>query len=327
MSKAAAKAARPVIGLDIGHSAVKIAAGGDMELFPSAVVPASQLSVAESAQRAKVDTVLVNDRNYWVGDTALTHSNGQALEGLRDDWIETDEHSALLSSGYQRGLRMLGNGGDPLLVLGLPSRLHQEYHHRLTEVAAMNLRIEKKQVKVVPQALGAYMASVLDDQGEPSRDVLSEKWGIIDVGYYTADFGLIMGGVWSSAGAKSFAGANRIAGELADSIKAKHNQELPLRTCDEILRTKSTKFFGSRVDLTEMVEQHCKDYARAVQEEALKVFGSSLAGLDGIMIAGGGADLVFPVLSKVWPHAATAKQPRHAVAEGMRRYGLMLTAE
>lgn len=333
MSKAAAaavnKSGRPVIGLDIGHSAVKIAAGGDTELFPSAVVPASQLSVAEAAKSAKADTVLVNDREYWVGETALIHANGQALEGLRDDWIETDEHGALLSSGYQRALRMLSGGGDPLLVLGLPSRLHHAQHQRLVEVAAMALRIDKKSVKVVPQPLGAYMSTVLDPSGEPmdSRDPTAEKWGIIDVGYYTADFGLIMGGVWSSAGAKSFEGANRIAGNLQERIKAKHNQELSLRACDEILRTKATKFFGTRIDLSDMVDECCSDYARALQEQAMKVFGPTLASLDGIMIAGGGADLVYPLLSKVWAHATTAKQPRYTVAEGFRRYGLMLVAE
>lgn len=313
-----------VIGLDIGHSAVKLAAGGQHIIFPTAATPAVDLALADAAAAAKGDTVRINGRDFFVGQTALIHTNGNLLDGLRDDWIETDEHLALLASGYQRGLGVTGDG-DSMLVLGLPSRLHGRQHKRLAELAALHLKIDKERVRVVPQPLGAYMAAVLDESGEPvsGRDVASERWGIIDVGYYTADFGLIDNGIWSAAGARSAGGANVIATDLRDRIYAEHGLNLSLRDCDDILRTKVTRAYGKPLQLADLVESCCIAYSRGIAETAIQVFGDRLATLDGILIAGGAADLIYPHLRKDWPHAVTAAVPRFTVAEGMRRWGLL----
>jgi plasmid segregation protein ParM len=46
--------------------------------------------------------------------------------------------------------------------------------------------------------------------------------------------------------------------------------------------------------------------------------------LNGVIVAGGGAEFMFQELSRRWPHAVKPSSPRFSVAEGMRRYGLML---
>lgn len=313
-----------VIGLDIGHSAVKVAAGGESIVFPTAAAAAMDLAVGEAAAAAKEDTAVVNGKPYFVGKTALIHTNGQLVDGLRDDWIESDEHTALLVSGFQRGIKALGDP-EPLVVLGLPSRLHGRQHARLVELAVMHLGLPKQNIRVLPQPLGAYMAAVLDETGEPveGRRPELERWGIIDIGYYTADFGLIEAGVWSAAGAKSVGGANMIATDLRDRIYAEHGVNIPLREADDILRTKSAKVFGKAVDLGELVEECSRSYARTIIDNASQVFGERLPMFDGMLIAGGAASLLYPHFVKAWPHAVTAATPRFTVAEGMRRYGLL----
>ena len=47
--------------------------------------------------------------------------------------------------------------------------------------------------------------------------------------------------------------------------------------------------------------------------------------LDGVIVAGGGADMVYGVLRDRWPHAIKAEDPRFSVAEGMRRFGAALS--
>lgn len=314
-----------VIGLDIGHSAVKVAAGAERIIFPTAATPALDLSV--NAAEAKADTAVVNGKSYFVGQTALVHTNGTLLEGLRDDWIDTEEHLALLVSGYQRAVAAIGDN-DALVVLGLPSRLHGSQKDRLAELAVMHLGISKSNVLVVPQPLGAYMAAVLDEQGEPidGRDITGERWGIVDVGYYTADFGLIDGGVWSAAGARSSGGANLIATDLRDRIAAEHGVPLSLREADKVLQTRAAKLYGKVVNVEGMVEEACSNYARGIVDQAIRVFGERLPTLDGILIAGGAAEAIHPHVTKAWPHARTAPSPRFTVAEGMRRYGLLTRA-
>lgn len=316
-----------VIGKDIGHSTVKIAAGGKHELFPTAAIRAINISVAEAARAASGDTVDVGDHKYFIGQTAVTQSAGKLLDGLRDDWIETPEHVALLKAGFYRGIAALEHTDNPMLVLGLPSRLHGSQQKRLAELAAMHLQIGPERVRVLPQPLGAFMALALDESGEPvaTRNYVEERWGVIDVGYYTTDFGLIDGGVWSEAGSHSIAGASSVASALRDMIEAAHHVNLPLRQCDDILRARATTIYGRRVDLGAAVDELKGDFAQKVAEAAIQVFGDSLPTLDGILLAGGGAELISADLKSQWPHVLVPKNARFTVAEGLRRYGLLLS--
>lgn len=314
------------IGLDIGHSAVKVSAGGKHLIFPSAACPAVGLSVEESARAAAADTVRVKGQDYFVGNTALIHTNGKLLEGLSDDWLETPEHLALMIAGYRLGRAEIEADDQPMVVLGLPSRLHKAQHQRLRELAVMNLSIPEDRVRVVPQPVGAYMGMALDSAGEPvgDRDISTEKWGVIDIGFYTTDYGLLYGGVWSDAGARSIAGANKVAEALRDRVNAANGTQISLRTADEVLRSRFLKLYGKSIDVSNDVKQVCESFARQIVEGAISTFGDSLATLDGILVAGGGADLVFPLLKKAFDHAECIDTPRFSVAEGLRRYGLLL---
>lgn len=316
-----------VIGLDIGHSTVKIAAGNQHVIFPTAATRAVDLHVEDDRDSAKADLVrLPGQGEFFVGRTALIHTNGNLLDGLRDDWIETDEHHALLVSGFNRAKKLLGTS-DVLLVLGLPSRLHGAQKNRLTELAVMHLGLPKDQIVVIPQPLGAYMAAVLDPDGQvnakQARTLEESRWGVIDIGYYTADFGLVDSGVWSAAGARSQGGANEIASTLRDRIYSSKGINLSLREADEALSTKAAKHMGEVVDLESLVEECAEQYSRGLIEYAGRVFGDRLPTLDGILIAGGAAELIHPHVSKIWKHAVTVPTARFTVAEGMRRYGLL----
>lgn len=322
MPAAKTKTSAPAIGLDIGHSAVKIADGDTTAIFPSAATPAVKLDTEEAGAAAKADTVTVDGTAYFVGETALIHTNGVLLDGLRDDWLTTAEHAALLASGWARALRSTGSD-DLRLVLGLPSRLHDTQHDRLREIAALSLQIDKSRISVLPQPLAAFMAMVLDEDGAPSRDITAERWGIIDIGYYTADFGVVDGGVWSMAGAKSSNGASQMADALRGAINSTHGVNLTLRDADKALRTGSVRIYGKVIDLAGAVESAIDLYAKQIMEHAIAAFGQRLSTLDGILVAGGAANVVHARLRKEWPHAHAATNPRFAVAEGLRRYGLM----
>jgi plasmid segregation protein ParM len=317
-----------MIGLDIGHSAVKIAAGNNRQMFPTAACPAANLAVDEAAKAAKADTVRLNGKDYFVGQTALIHTAGRLLDGLSDDWIETPEHLALMIAGYHRAKASIDDE-NPLLVMGLPSRLHARQHQRLRELAVMHLHIPLDRVRVVPQPVGAFMGLALDEQGQPvaNRSIDTERWGVIDVGYYTTDFGLLIGGIWSHAGARSIAGANTVADALRERIANEHKTTISLRAADEALRTGTLRLYGRTIDVSDHARDASSNFARQIIEGAVNTFGETLPSLDGILIAGGGADLVFPHLQKEFPHAVCAETPRFAIAEGLRRFGIFINTE
>jgi len=317
-----------VIGLDVGRSAVKVAVEGQHLIFPTAACPAIEVSQKESAAAAAADTVLIDGERYFVGQTALIHTAGRVPEALSDGWLESKEHAALLKSAYDRACAIAGHEKAPTVVLGLPSRLLRTQQERLIELARMHLRLDSKQVLVLPQPLGAFFAAKLDDNGYPlEQSPQGSTWGIVDIGYFTADYGLISDGTWSTAGEKSSPGANVMAQDLREAIIREHGVQLQLRVCDEILRARATKIMGKPTDLGALVDEVVARYARGVIEIGEQVFGPTLPTLDGVLIAGGGADLVIPHVKKAWPHSHSVSEPRFAVAEGMRRYGLLRTAQ
>ncbi len=99
---------RPVIGLDIGRSSVKAVTrtrngtGPQKLAFPAVVANAFDISTESEQTRAAIETVTINDRSYFYGDTAAIQTRADIDSGLRDDWIFTDEHKALFLGAIKR---------------------------------------------------------------------------------------------------------------------------------------------------------------------------------------------------------------------------------
>lgn len=312
-----------VIALDLGRSAVKIAAGNTKILFPTAVclaVDPDRLAVGDAAAMAERDTVEVDGIRYFIGETAVRQSRDMTSEGLRDDWIESAEHKALLKGAYQAAKRQSGLD-DGLLVLGLPSRLFSEQHKRLAEIAALTLHRDPSAIRVVPQAYGAYMALMLDKDAAaaPGRAPDKEAWGVIDVGYYTTDFALMDGGSWTAFAANSVGGTHRAAQTLTE---AANNVHMKLPEAERALISRSIKNNGKVVDLGKEVKIASDRLAGEIIAAAAQAFGDHLPRLDGILVAGGGAELVAAQIKAKWPHTETLPESRFSVAEGMRRFGV-----
>lgn len=311
-----------VIGLDIGHSAVKVAAAESF-LFPTAAIPAVDLSVAAADVAAKSDTVWVGSRRFFVGDTAVIQSGGRVLNGLSDDWIDSDEHHALLLAGYQKAMRQMG-ASQASIALGLPSRLYAAQKERLRTRASTLLGIPQDAIAIVPQPMAAFYNSLLTADGVPSNQGADEsKWFIIDIGYYTTDFGCIDHGVWSAAGQESMAGTHVAAQHIRRLIADRYGLDLSTRDAEQVLRTKTIRDQGEVIGVTAIVEQATGAVAKAIIDGAIQVFGAgAIRGAAGIYVAGGGSALIFDAVKRTWRHAMCAANPRFAVAEGLRRCAL-----
>lgn len=317
-----------VIALDIGHSAVKALAtsvDGETHRFfvPSVVCPAISISDEAEAARAKLETVTIApgpSGTYFFGQTAVVQGAG-TVTGLSENWVMTKEHAALMMGVMQRIRQAVRYTDQPEIILGLPTSLCESQRGELEAQVRKNLP-DVGSVKIIPQSMGPYYGIMLDERGYPSREHgTDESWGVIEVGYFSTDFMLSQTGQWKQSGS----GICRGVSEAAEHVKRVMSEKgitMTLSEAETVLQTKTVKSFGQRIDASDVVNEAVGVLVTQVLDAANQKMESCARLLDGVLVAGGGAPLVFEHIKKQWPHAILVDDHRFAVAEGMRRLGL-----
>ena len=315
-----------VIAIDLGHSAVKSIAlskthGVIKLLIPSMVCQAFSISDDKERGLAEIETVTVNNRQYFFGETAKTQCGASVSIGLNEDWIESPEHTALLLGTLQK---LASNGVDikrPNLVLGLPTHLYARQRDRLEKIVRSH--IECSDLKIIPQSMGPYYELMLSENGMPADDhsVDSESWGVVEIGYFTTDFGLIENGRWKEKASGICSGA-RVAAEHLIRLLSEQNMTIDLIEAEEALRTGYIRNFGKRMDVAAEVKASSSIIVAEVIDTAARLMEPYARRLDGVLVAGGGAPIAFDLIADRWPHAVLANDSRFSVVEGMRRIGL-----
>lgn len=316
---------KPIVVIDVGRSAVKARAyslGKTCDVvFPSLSCPAVQLSDDAAVAAASRETVEVNGRAYFTGDTARLQGGVAAAAGLSADWIETAEYKALLISTVQRfhaqGLRGLD---DALVIVGTPAAQYNSHRGRLE---AVTREVIGGEVKALSQPMGAYLSYILGANGLPIPDRLEtaskrrRSYAAIEVGYYSSDFLLMREGVQVEEKNASCEGIY-LAAEKLMRILAAQGIETTQLECEQALRSGSIMHFGEQ----DVKQQGAEAIELVVDKIAVKadtLFGKEVRTLDAVLIAGGGASVVFPSLKERWPNCVMLENPRMAVAEGFLR--------
>lgn len=324
------KLKRTCIGIDVGRSAVKIVASfGNFErmevTFPSAFSPAVRLTDDQEAERSITDTVDVNGRNYFVGETALLQGRDDMIAGLTDEWAFSDQHAAL----FLASLKKLEAAAVPgvqgaLIVVGLPARLYA--HQKSSYANEVSKYLGRGEVKVVPQPLGPYYTMLLDKKGQQtaSFDADEASWGIIEVGQYTTDYALVERSRVIEHAFGSCDGMHIAAVNLQKEILSVHNIQVSVSDATEMLAKPVLKHFGKRIEVSAEVATAVEPVAQTIADKANQLFGERARKMDGIRIAGGGAPLVLAALTRKWPNTSLADNSRFSVAEGFCRFALGL---
>jgi plasmid segregation protein ParM len=314
------------IGFDIGRSSVKIvAAWADQRaevLYPSSVVPAFKITDDREAERVQAETVLVNGREFFFGETAMLQGQDDLAGGMRDDWVYTEQHAALFLGGLKKlKAANVPNVDTALIIMGLPAALFASQKSGLSqELVKLAPRAE---LRVMPQSLGPYHQMMFTKDGQESAEVHSDddSWAVIEVGQYTTDYALLLQGHTIENAFGSCDGM-RIAAEHLQRGLRKRDFSVSLVEATDLLRTKTLRNFGERIDVSEEVALAVEPLAATIIDKANQLIGRSARSLDGILVAGGGAPLVLPALRKTWPHAKLTDNSRFSVSEGFCRYAL-----
>jgi len=314
------------IGFDVGRSSVKIVAtrnGIRQELlFPSAVCPAFTINDERGAARAAAETVFVDGRHFFIGETALLQGGDDLSGGLRDDWVYSDQHAALFLGGLKK-LQATGMAGidTALIVVGLPGALYASQKAGLGQ--ALGKLVPQAEIRVMPQPMGPYQELVFTADGKESHTVNADddSYAVIEVGQYTTDFALLLHGHTIENAFGSCDGM-RIAAEHLQRSLRQLQFNVSMAEATDLLRTRTLRNFGERIDVSEHVNRAVEPLAAQIVDKANQLIGKSARSLDGILVAGGGAPLVLSTLQKAWPHARLSENCRFSVAEGFCRYSM-----
>ncbi|CAB3813813.1 MULTISPECIES: ParM/StbA family protein [Achromobacter] len=320
---------RTCIGLDIGRSAVKVVshASGlfDRFLFPSDVCEAFHIADEATAAEAANETVAVEGRTYFTGETARLQGGRGTNIGMDDDWIEKPGYKALVASALAR-LKARGVKGleDAYIVIGSPSNV---FDHQKDKLAEITKSVAGTDVKVIPQPAGAYFQHVLNQSGVPVKERFSGddgqplSWAVIEIGHFTTDFLLVRNGRHIAGAFGSCDGMGSSVKRLA-AILADRGIRVGDRECHAALIAGSVKHFGQKVDVTKDVAEAVRPVAQLILAEADTLLSREVSTLDGVLLAGGGAVFLAETLSEKWPHTILLEEPRMAVANGFCRFAV-----
>lgn len=325
------------IAIDGGHSMFKVRAAllsaPDNRIsfqIPTLVMPAITLTNEQTRLKAEAETVELDGRRYFFGETAMRQGRSEVFTGQNADWIQTSQHDALVLGAWRKVMNLIGNRPARVhLVMGLPAKFvgaqRDLLRERITSLLTPRL-MPGQTFKVMVQSQADAPLQWLSIQGDgcldPKRDLDNEAWGVIEIGHYTTDFALSDRGAMMEYAAVSCAGMHLVYDVMSSSM-AQAQLPTSLDIVDSALRTGTIKLFGSPVDVSHLVSQARSGFEAVVRDEAERVFSQKAALLDGILVGGGGAELLFAGLKQRYPNAVCCDDPRMMVAEGFCRLGLL----
>lgn len=306
------------IAIDGGHSTFKVRAASLASSnerisvqIPTVVMPAIALTNEQTRQKAELETVELDGRRYFIGDTALRQGRSEVYTGQNADWIESPQHDALVLGAWRKVMQAFDNPSARvhLIVALLTPRL----------LPGQTLRVMVQSQADAPlQWLSIQNSGAL----HPQRDLDNEAWGVIEIGHYTTDFALCDRGAMMEYAAVSCAGMHLVYDGMSSAL-ARAKLPTSLDVVETAVRTGCIKHFGEPVDVLPLLNQAKAGFEALVMDEANRVFGQKAAVLDGIIVGGGGAEMLFSEFRRRYPNAVTNDEPRMMVAEGFCRLGLL----
>lgn len=325
------------LGLDIGYSDVKGCSGERRFSFPSVTGTPNLSRFSLNSSR---DILLATEgragRTYLVGEGAMQSRFTSRREDR--DWLDSEEYGLFIQAAFSE----LSTSTAPVeltVVSGLPISYYERDaerlkarllgEHRITRLRRSPQTFRVNRCKIVPQGVGALLSLALDDKGGMGdKELVTGTAGIIDIGGKTTNFvavnrlreqpaesGSIDIGAWDAV---------RQMREYLDG----HYPGLTLKDhqVNEALQGRAIKYEGRRIDLAGVVDSILEPLAADIAARAGQLWNGG-AGLDRLLVAGGGALLVGDYLRqhKNLRRLEVVDNPAFANAVGYWKYAQYIT--
>ena len=321
------------IGLDVGYSATKAISGNRRITFPSVV--GTPYKERFSINGTADSIILTEPAHVLVGAGAVLQS--RHLKRREDrGWTESDEWYQLVMAAWSE---LTTASVDLVVVTGLPVAFYNDKDKVRaaligSHVAAREGRNRQTfnvtDVRVVPQPFGALLAAVLTSSGQipPGHPLATGDVGVVDVGGKTTNLLSVdqlteIGRQTSSVSVGAWDVARAVRAYLADTCPDLEVRDHQLM---QAIAAKRIKYFGEPVDLSDVVDAALEPMAEQVIAEATQLW-SGAAGLDAILVTGGGALLIGDRIKRHFQHAQVVEQPVWANAIGFWRFAQRISKE
>lgn len=288
-----------IMSIDVGYANTKVVHADGRHVFPS-IVGTPEKSAFKLRGESSAFQVKYNDRLYSVGETAIEQSRFTSRPESRD-WIESEEYQVLMRAAFSRV--QMGNWST-VVFTGLPlaffegdagklEAIFEGIHH--TEVNGKPMSVSVSTCVAVPQPMGTLANAIYDMEGERIDSALAVgNVGVIDIGGKTTNIlhASKMGdiaretdsadvGVWDAMRA-----VRPVVENLCpDANYGDHD-------ISSAIVSKSIKYKGKPVDLTEALDEVLDPFARRIVTKAIELWPGGGATLDTILLSGGGAVLL-----------------------------------
>jgi plasmid segregation protein ParM len=322
------------IGLDVGYAAVKAVSGQRRVTFPSVVGTPDRARFSLNSQEDNI--ILTMPHHVLVGQRAVEQSR---FVHRREDraWIESDEYYHLMLAAFTE--LTTATVAELRVVTGLPVAFYDGDRKALRDLFLGEHRAKRegrraqlfrvRDCRVIPQPFGTLLALALDDQGRITDSGLATGTvGVVDVGGKTTNLLSVyrlaeIGRETSSVNVGAWDVVRAVRDHLAD-----HCPDLELRDHQlvEAIKARQVRYYGEPVDLSAVVDGVLEPLADQVIAQATQLWNGG-AGLDAILVSGGGALLLGPRIQAHFPHARVVSEPVYANALGYWKLAQRLASQ
>lgn len=301
-----------VVGLDIGFGFTKATNGQRTIIFKTVYGEAAEMQFREQLlsdpDEEEYLHVEIDDHSYFVGELA----ERQSLER----YFTLDQSQFVAEFTKVLALTPLSHmveRQEPIkLVAGLPISHYRRHRNELINilkgqhpVVVMDKNGEREdtvvrvsEVRVVPQPFGTIMNLMLSDLGEVrDRRFLTEKVGVIDVGFRTTDFTIADRTRYSERGSRTTdTGISRAYASIAAKLQESSGVNVELYRLYDAVDRGSIKIHGKRYDLKLVKEHAFSQLASTIATDANRLWTNDWD-IDRVMITGGGGAILAPFLT------------------------------
>lgn len=319
----------------MGYGFIKVDNGREGYTFPS-VVGESTVEPPMALGFRKVPVtddlrVTLNGKTFFIGDLAIRHSV-VAHRGLSPTRAEGDDLKILFLGALS--LYCTETLNSFYIVTGLPpGRMHLaddlikrlKGDHEVTRQtggkrATYTVRVEG--IDVVPQPIGTYWSTVLDNRGHLKQDhaMLTGRAGIIDIGFNTSDYATIIDGDYSPAFSRTVPiGMSNAYDRIAADLATQYGLERETYTLDEAIISGRINVSGKQIDITRLRDSVFRDLATKLVVEACSTW--QVEEYDHMLLTGGGGHGLVEYLRPAIPQLVLVADPVTANARGYLAWG------
>ena len=299
-----------ILGADIGFGFTKAVDGRRSQVFKSVVGEAADVQFDEALLDTKTQYprhIEIEGESFFVGELAEQQSRGRGFTLDPQQFVTKYARPLALTA-----IAPFVEDGNPVrLVTGLPISFFRKQRGALTQVLqkrhmvalvdADGNRIEKNiqidRVQVIPQPFGSVFNLMLNELGKPaSQRFMTEKVGVIDVGFRTADYTISDKTKYLERGSlSSDSGISAAYTAIANLLHEKSGVNVELYRLYDAVSKGVIKIRGKRYDLTKIVQKAFTHLASKIAADVNRLWTDDWD-IDAIILTGGGGKVLAPYL-------------------------------